>query len=72
MTSLQARMKATAIDKSGKLEESQVMSGVETIKEIAERMDGLSALESLCSRLGKMKLENLQPIVGLIDEVSKV
>ena len=56
----------------GKLEESQVAVVVGAANEISSEANPMELLVVLSSRLGKLKVENLETVIGMIDEVAKV
>lgn len=72
VTSVSAEVDAGALGKPRILEESGVLPAAKAIGPFVQQLDSLPPLKSLCDRVGKFMKEDLQPIVGVIDEVAKV
>ena len=70
MTLLRSEVGVTLRNKEGKLEKSLVVLG--TPKDLYMQTSALEPFDILSSRLEKLKSENLEAIIGMIDEIAKV
>ena len=73
VTRLQSAVLNAELDKSGRPEASPVVQMTKAICALAGEMphSGLEHLESVTGKLGKL-LENLEPVMTVMDEASKV
>ena len=72
VTSVSAEVDAGALGKPRILEESGVLPAAKAIGPFLQQVDSLPPLKSLCDRVGKFMEEDLQSIIGVIDEIAEV
>lgn len=72
VTSVSAEVDAGALGKPRMLEESGVLPAAKAIGPFLKQLDALPPLKSLFNRVGKFMQEDLQSIVGVIDEIAEV
>ena len=72
VSSLQAALQTSSIDRLENFENSQVIQSIGTGQSVLAELGGFSTLKSLCGRLKKIDLEAVKPVIEVIDALSQV